>query len=137
MLFRELPSYPAKSPDTSKLGLIMDDLKGLIGLLPTPSTRWSALLTGVLLTPAFLAPPFLKPLLWPTATEKELLLLQLLASILVLLVGSLLVLVLILRDYKKQEIKHQKEIESIKTKSSKQPAPTKSQNPYHAQSWML
>lgn len=79
-------------------------------LLPTPSARWSALLTGMLLPPAFLAPPFLKPLLWPTATDKELLLLQLLASILVLLVGSFVALVSAVHAYNDQLKRHAAEL---------------------------
>lgn len=79
-------------------------------LLPTPSARWSAFLTGVLLTPAFLAPPFLKPLLWPTATDTELLLLQLLASILVLFVGSFTALAFIVVAYNDQTKRHSAEL---------------------------
>ena len=72
--------------------LIIEELKSL---LPTPSARLSALLTGVLLTPAFLAPPFLKPLLWPTATERELVLLQISATVLVLFIGSFITFLIV------------------------------------------
>ena len=90
-------------------------------LLPIPSARWSALLTGVLLTPVFLAPPFLKPLLWPTATDKELLLLQLLASILALLIGSLTTLAQVIRAYHAQENRHQAELDILQAVPPKIP----------------
>lgn len=79
-------------------------------LLPIPSARWSVLLTGGLLTPAFLAPPFLKPLLWPTATDTELLLLQLLTTILVLLIGSLVTLTFVVHAYNDQTNRHVAEL---------------------------
>lgn len=114
----------------------MNKNEALEHLLPTPSARWSVLLTGVLLTPAFLAPPFLKPLLWPTASDKELLLLQLLASILVLLIGSFVVLMLVIRAYREQEKLHQAEISALKTKKPKPPSPPSSPRPSGHQSWM-
>lgn len=89
----------------------MDMREELILLLPTPSARWSALLTSVLLTPAFLAPSFLKPFLWPTATDKELALLQILTTTLVLLIGSLLILVSVVRAHNEQAKQHTLELQ--------------------------
>ena len=86
---------------------------GLTYLLPTPLAKWSVALTCTLLLPAFQSPVFLKPLLWPTATDKELLLLQLLATMVVLLVGSLVTLALVIRAYHALSVKHEKEIGNL------------------------
>ena len=63
---------------------MLDELKSL---LPTLASRLSLAATGSLLIPAFYTPVFLKPLLWPTISESDLVLLQLLSVLLELLVG--------------------------------------------------
>ena len=72
------------------------------GLLPTTAARWVAMATPPTALAAFAAPHFLSPLL-PKSTEAEIVLAQLLLLSLVGLIGSLVVLGLVLHNYKLKE----------------------------------
>lgn len=90
----------------------MSLLTELRDLLPTPTARWSAILTSTLLLPAFLAPRFLQPLLAPTATEAEVVLAQLLVPALLALFFAYISLVSVIRSYREQSKQHALELQT-------------------------
>jgi len=73
-------------------------IEKLKALLPTTQARLSASLTILLMPLAFQAPAFLKPALWPGASEKDVVLLQLSLVVLVLLIGSLITFAFVVRE---------------------------------------
>jgi len=68
-------------------------------LLPTPLTKGLASLFCLLLPLAFQAPQFLRPLFWPKLTDRDLVLLQIIATVFVLFI-ELLVMCFIVRYIK-------------------------------------
>jgi len=110
----------------------MNDHDEIEHLLPTKGARWTVVLTSLLLTPAFQAPVFLKPFLWTTATEKYISLLQIIATILVLLVGSFITLYLVVRAYNELIKKHEKEIAKITISPPPPPTPIEYKRKYLA-----
>ena len=101
-------------------------------LLPTKGARWTVVLTSLLLPLAWQLPEFLKPFLWTISTPKELALLQILATILVLLVGSFITLSLVVRAYNELIKKHEKEIAKITTSPPPPPTPIEYKRKYLA-----
>lgn len=76
----------------------MPMIEELKALLPTTQTRLSASLTILLMPLVFQMPFFMKPAFWPDLSEKDVVLLQLLSAVLVLLVGSLITFLLVVRE---------------------------------------
>lgn len=79
------------------------------GLLPTRATRLVALATAPLAAGGFYLPHHLSPL-WPTSTQAEIVLAQILVPALIGLVGALTLLVLVLRELHRRTRAHEAEM---------------------------
>jgi hypothetical protein len=77
----------------------MSLLEELKHLLPTRVAKWTVALTALLLPLAIESPLFLKPLLWPTASEKDIVLYQISATALLVLVGTFVTILSIWHHY--------------------------------------
>ncbi|MDP3125028.1 MAG: hypothetical protein Q8M84_05275 [Thiobacillus sp.] len=77
----------------------MSLVEELRSLLPTRVAKWTLALTALLLPLAIKSPLFLKPLLWPTASEKDIVLYQILVTTLLLLVGLFVTIISIWHHY--------------------------------------